>query len=76
MEVLMATQHQWMQMIVTPVICVTTDEGSIMAPDPDGEEQVRYGCFACNMGVEEGMQLPCPGFDIFDEALAAGGAEG
>lgn len=66
-------KHKWMQMILTPVIPIDDGEGNlIMAPDPEGEESVKYGCFDCNMGVEEGSQFDCPGFDIFDEAALVG----
>lgn len=68
-------EHDWAQIIITPMILLGLDpeHGAVAVPDPAGEEQVRYGCMLCNMGVEEGSTLPCPGFDIGEavDALSA-----
>jgi hypothetical protein len=60
------TEHQWMQMVTTPVLMIETEDGVFPVPDPSGKEGVRYGCFTCNMGLEEALEVNCPGFDIFD----------
>lgn len=63
-------QHELRQIIMTPVLLVGEGEEKTVIPDPEGEEQVRYGCIACNMGLEEAKELPCPGFDLFDPEVS------
>lgn len=59
-------KHDWAQIIITPMILIDLDPelDSVLVVDHEGQEQVRFGCMACNMGVDEGATLPCPGFDI------------
>lgn len=54
--------HQWVEMKVTPVEVI---DGVVV---PIGKEpQVTVGCFACNMGLNEGEHVECPGQDLFSE---------
>lgn len=62
-------QHKLQQIIMTPIILVEQDGEMIPIPDPEGHEDIRYGCTTCNMGIEEAQDLPCPGFDLFDPAM-------
>lgn len=63
--------HQWTAMIVVPVeIRPSSDEAHdpmiSMAPEKleAAIETATYGCFRCNMGLEEGWHTPCPGEDV------------
>lgn len=59
--------HQWVEMRVTPVALFPDDEGQpIAVAIPGKESQVTVGCFACNMGMDEGADVPCPGQDLFE----------
>lgn len=63
------TQHEWVAFTMTPVQPIVdpqTGEVSFF-DDPNMSAITTYGCAACNMGVEEGMENNCPGFDLFDE---------
>jgi len=63
-------EHQWVAFTMAAVIPVIDPETKEMVflDDPNaGEAVTTYGCRACNMGVAEGMQNQCPGFDLFDE---------
>jgi len=61
-------EHQWVEMAVTPVILCPDDDGNpIAVAIPGKESQITVGCFACNMGMDEGFSISCPGQDLFDE---------
>lgn len=68
-------EHQFRQIIMTPIIPTVIDGEVKAVVDPEGDEAVQYGCIACNMGMEEAMTLPCPGFDILDEVESIIGSE-
>lgn len=56
--------HQWVEIKVTPIEVIDVD--GTPTPIPAGKEpQVTVGCFRCNMGLEEGSEVSCPEFDIF-----------
>lgn len=54
--------HDWHMIQVTPL---TAMEGGLL---PGGETKTHVGCFACNMGYDEGKDVNCPGQDLFEEA--------
>lgn len=55
-------RHQWVEIKVTPIEVI---DG---VPVPVGKDsQVTVGCFACNMGMDEGQAIECPGQDLFEE---------
>lgn len=60
-------EHQWVEMTVTPVVLLTGDEGQPVPVASGKEPQVTIGCFACNMGMDEGFGISCPGQDLFSE---------
>lgn len=55
-------EHKLAQIIITPIVLI---DGSPVV-DPDGIEQIQYGCFVCNAGLEEAQELPCLGEDLAD----------
>lgn len=59
-------RHQWVEMVVTPVEVVNF-EGQPKVVPSGKEPRVTVGCFACNMGLDEGFTIDCPGQDLFDE---------
>lgn len=65
-------EHQWVEMRVTPVALVDAGEGPVAVPTGK-EPQITVGCFACNMGVDEGFGISCPGQDLFAEEDTEGG---
>lgn len=67
-------QHNWVEMRVTPVIlCPDDDNNPIAVADPSKETEVTVGCFTCNMGMDEGFGVDCPGQDLFSEENLRGG---
>jgi hypothetical protein len=67
-------EHQWCEMKVTPVTLVPDDEGNPIAISSGKESRVTVGCFACNMGMDEGFGIECPGQDLFEEDPEGGGS--
>lgn len=66
MDRLMTREHQWVEMKVTPVtVIVLLGKPHIISTGK--EPQITVGCFACNMGLSEGLTCECPGQDLFDE---------
>lgn len=66
-------EHQWVEMRVTPVILCPDDDGNpIAVGDPSKEPQVTVGCFSCNMGMDEGFGIDCPGQDLFSNEELGG----
>lgn len=59
-------KHQWTEMKVTPVDVVIID-GEVHILSSGKESQVTVGCFRCNMGLSEGVEVECPGHDLFAE---------
>jgi hypothetical protein len=55
-------QHDWREIKVTPLLL--TDYGGLI---PRGPSESSVGCFACNMGFDEGKDVNCPGQDLFEE---------
>ena len=58
--------HQWMQLVVTPVEVLEDAEGKpVIFIDPEKGEvamhEARYGCFACNEGLEDNYGTNCAG---------------
>ena len=61
-------QHQWVEMVVTPVdVLPDMDEGHPVTVPSGATPKVTVGCFSCNMGLSEGFGIPCPGQDLFEE---------
>lgn len=61
-------EHQWVEMSVTPVTIMRDDDGKpVPIATPGKEAQTTIGCFACNMGLDEGKDVSCPGQDLFEE---------
>lgn len=62
-------EHQWVEMTVTPVTILGVDDHGhpVVMPTPMKETQTTVGCFACNMGLDEGLTVACPGQDLFEE---------
>lgn len=59
-------QHQWVEMKVTPVEVITDRYGNHIPVSTGKEPQITIGCFACNMGLDEGAEVGCPGQDLFE----------
>lgn len=54
--------HRWVEIRVTQVTLLRDDDGDpVPICLPDQEPEVTYGCFTCNMGLEQGHNVPCPG---------------
>lgn len=64
-------EHQWVEMKVTPVTLMEGPDGPV-AVATGKEPQITVGCFACNMGVDEGFGISCPGQDLFEEEKTEG----
>jgi hypothetical protein len=58
--------HDWRQMTVIPMKLVKTLKGEVLLIDPEKVVQSSIGCWACNMGFDEGQDVNCPGQDLFD----------
>lgn len=61
-------EHKLAQIIITPIVLV---DGSPVV-DPEGIEQVQYGCIVCNAGLDEAKELPCLGEDLAERLEAIG----
>lgn len=66
-------KHQWTEMRVTPVEVFANPDGTHAIVPIGATPQVRVGCFACNMGIDEGLEVACPGQDLFDDHPEEGG---
>lgn len=61
-------EHAWKEIKVTPVTVMRGVNGSPITLSTPGEEATStIGCFTCNMGLDEGFDVECPGQDLFDE---------
>lgn len=50
--------HTWVELQVTPVEVIMVDGQPF--PVSNGEpSEVTYGCFVCDMGLEEGTETDC-----------------
>lgn len=58
-------QHQWVEMVVTPVEVLKSDAGEPVVVPSGAAPKITVGCFSCNMGLSEGFNIPCPGQDLF-----------
>lgn len=62
----MARPHQYVQITVVPITMLEDEDGDwIPFVEPGKEEQVTFGCFACDVGIEQGWAHPeCQGASI------------
>jgi hypothetical protein len=61
-------QHTWREIRVTPVTVMPGLDGEPITIElPDEAPSVQVGCFTCNMGLEEGYEVGCPGQDLFED---------
>lgn len=61
-------EHLWTEFTMTAVQAIKDGQGGVSFL-PVGEPVTTYGCSACNMGISEGIENDCPGFDLFEEAV-------
>lgn len=61
-------EHVWREIRMTPVFLIQDDDGNpIAVEDPTQESQIQVGCLTCNMGMDEGAGVACPGQDLFGD---------
>lgn len=63
-------QHRWMEIKMTRVILMPPlEEGGppMVVADPEFQSEETVGCVVCNMGLDEGKNIECPGQDLFAE---------
>lgn len=58
--------HEWVEMVVTPVEVIIHEGEPVVLPAGEPSE-ITIGCFRCNMGLDEGVSISCPGEDLFTE---------